>query len=260
MTNSHRPIKSLGQNFLINTGIQQKIVDSCDLTTKDTVIEIGPGQGAITSRLLPLVKKLIVVEKDRHLAESLKQKFQESNLEVISGDFLKWDMSILPNDTVVIGNIPYYISTPIIEKILEHKDKIRQAFLMVQLEFGQRLAAKPGNKDYGSLSCFIQYYADVKLLFKISPGSFNPPPKVDSCFVSLTFSSKPQLKAQNEQHLFKMIQTAFMQRRKTISNALKEFASDKDLPAILASLKIDPKSRPEDISLLNYIHISDQLI
>jgi 16S rRNA (adenine1518-N6/adenine1519-N6)-dimethyltransferase len=260
MTTKHRPIKSLGQNFLVDTRVQQKIVDSCLLKSDDTVIEIGPGQAAITSRVLPLVKNLIVVEKDRQLAELLKEKYRDPHLEVIQGDFLKWDMNPLSNDLVVIGNIPYYISTPIIEKLLVHKAKIRRAYLTVQLEFGQRLAAQAGNRDYGSLSCFVQYYADVKLLFKISPGSFHPRPKVDSCLISLTMKSKPEVAAQNEERLFKMIQTAFMQRRKTITNALKGFAGGIDWASLLKELSIDPQARPEDLTLLNYIEISNKLV
>jgi 16S rRNA (adenine1518-N6/adenine1519-N6)-dimethyltransferase len=260
MTTKHRPIKSLGQNFLVDSRIQQKIVDSCFLKADDTVIEIGPGQAALTSKVLPLVKSLIVVEKDRELAALLKEKYREPQLEVVQGDFLKWDMTPLSNDLVVIGNIPYYISTPIIEKLLAHKDKIRRAYLTVQLEFGQRLAAQAGSKDYGSLSCFVQYYADVKVLFKISAGSFHPKPKVDSCFISLTIKPKPEVKAQYEERLFKMIQTAFMQRRKTITNALKGFAGGIDWASMLKELSIDPQARPEDLTLLNYISISNKLV
>jgi 16S rRNA (adenine1518-N6/adenine1519-N6)-dimethyltransferase len=259
MTNRHRPIKSLGQNFLVDPRVQQRIVNSCSLKQEDIVVEIGPGQAAITEHLLPLVKKLIVIEKDRELAGLLLLKYH-GQLEVVQGDFLKWDMGALPNDLVIIGNIPYYISTPIIEKIIAHKDKIRRAFLTVQLEFGQRLAAKPGTKDYGSLSCFVQYFCEVNILFKISPGSFHPRPKVDSCFVSLTIKAKPDVPAINEAHLFKMIQTAFMQRRKTIGNALKTSAADKDIQSLFNKLGIDPQSRPENLTLLNYIELSNMLV
>ncbi len=183
MKTSQRPNKSLGQNFLVDERIQQKIVNTCLLKVDDTVLEIGPGKGAITARILPLVKRLVVVEKDRQLVSFLKENFLEPQLEIVEGDFLKMDISSLGNNLIIVGNIPYYISTPIIEKILANKDKIQRAYLTVQLEFGQRLGAMPGNKDYGSLSCFVQYHADVKVLFKISPGSFHPQPKVHSCFV-----------------------------------------------------------------------------
>lgn len=257
---SHRPNKRLGQNFLIDQRVQQKIVEACLLNQSDTVVEIGPGQAAITSRVLPLVKKLIVIEKDRQLADLLKEKYHEPTLEIIQGDFLTWDMSLLPDDLVIIGNIPYYISTPIIEKILAYRHKIRKVFLTVQLEFGQRLAANAGNKEYGSLSCFVQYHADVKVLFKISPGSFYPIPKVASCFISLIIKSKPDFSAKSEEKLFKMIQTAFMQRRKTILNALKDYFKDIDGSQLLKELNINLQARPEDLTLLNYIELSNRLM
>ncbi|MEI7999013.1 MAG: rRNA adenine dimethyltransferase family protein [Candidatus Omnitrophota bacterium] len=144
MTTRQRPIKSLGQNFLINERIQQRIVDAASLQASDVVVEIGPGKGALTRRILPLVKKLIVVEKDHQLAQLLSVEIKDPQFEVIHEDFLKWDMSMLPDDLIVIGNIPYYISTPIIEKILKHRNKIKRAYLTIQLEFGERLAANAG--------------------------------------------------------------------------------------------------------------------
>ncbi len=263
MKTRHRPIKSLGQNFLIDDRVQQKIVDSPHLQSGDTVIEIGPGRGAITRRILPLVGKLIAVEKDRQLAAFLKGYLRQSNLEIIQEDFLKWDMKPLPDHLIVLANIPYYISTPIIERILAHKDKIQRAYLTVQLEFGERLAAGAGSKDYGSLSCFVQYYADVKVLFKISKGCFYPRPKVDSCFVSLTMKPVPGHgggQANNESRLFTLIQKAFMQRRKTIVNALKTTVEQKRLTQELERLKINPQARPEDLTLLNYIELSNSLV
>lgn len=255
MNTSHRPLKSLGQNFLVDERVQQKIVDSCQLKSDDVVVEIGPGKAAITRRILPLVKQLIVIEKDRQLAPLLKEEFKGSSLEVIEGDFLKWDMATLPKGAIVVGNIPYYISTPIIEQILAHRDKVARAYLTVQLEFGERLAANSGNKDYGSLSCFVQYYADVKVLFKISRGSFHPSPKVESCFVSLIMKPKPDVVANHEEQLFKMIQTAFTQRRKTIMNALGFIIEKEKLEKILIKFNIDPKSRPENLTLSNFIDI-----
>lgn len=260
MNSSHRPIKSLGQNFLNDARIQQKIVKSCDLNEKDTVIEIGPGQGALTRQLILFVKKLIAVEKDRNLIATIQQQLEGSSHEVIHADFLKWDMSALPDELIVVGNIPYYISTPIIEKIIKDKNKIKKVFLTVQLEFGQRLAAQPGNKEYGSLSCFVQYYFDVKILFKISKGSFHPVPKVDSCFLSLIPKSKEKLKAKDEVKLFKFIQTSFMQRRKTLINSIKGLVDAKQLEEELHRLKLDAQVRPEQISLLNYIELSNKLM
>jgi 16S rRNA (adenine1518-N6/adenine1519-N6)-dimethyltransferase len=259
MTTPHRPNKSLGQNFLVDTRVQQKIVSTCLLKPEDTVVEIGPGKGVLTTLILPLVKKLVVVEKDRELVPLLKTTFQQPHLEIIEGDFLKMDMKALPDDLIVVGNIPYYISTSIIEKILEHKDKVKRAYLTVQLEFGERVAAKAGNKDYGSLSCFVQYYADVKILFKISPGSFHPQPKVHSCFLSLTMKDKPEMPAKDEKKLFALIQKAFMQRRKTIGNALKGTMDQEKLINELNRLGINLQSRPENLTLSHYIALSNLL-
>jgi 16S rRNA (adenine1518-N6/adenine1519-N6)-dimethyltransferase len=259
MKNSHRPIKSLGQNFL-DSRIQQRIVKSCELKEDDAVIEIGPGKGAMTKELLNVVKRVIAVEKDHSLVSFLKEQHSADSLEVIDADFLKWDMGSLPNDLVVVGNIPYYISTAIIEKLIHSRGKIQKAFLTVQLEFAQRLAAKAGNKDYGSLSCFVQYYFDVKIMFKINKGSFNPVPKVDSCFVSLIPKPSSELRAKNEERLFKMIQIAFMQRRKTLINTLKGIVSQEQLLKEMQRLKINSKARPEEISLLNYVELSNSLM
>ncbi len=258
MTTCHYPQKSLGQSFLVDSRVQQRIVKACHLRSSDVVVEIGPGKAALTRRMLPLVKKIIAIEKDRRLAAWLKEEFPDPHLEIIQGDFLKWDMSFLPQGTIVVGNIPYYISTPIIEKLLAHKDKIRQVFLTVQLEFGKRLAAQAGGKDYGSLSCFVQYYAEVEILFKISRSCFNPKPKIDSCFVSLTMKSTPG-RAHNEPQLFHLIQTAFTKRRKTIVNALETIVGKADLRSLLEKLGIDPKSRPEELNLQNYIDIVNAL-
>ena len=259
MKNTHRPNKNLGQNFLIDTRIQRKIIDICQLQATDHVLEIGPGKGAITRLIFPLVNQLTVVEKDPALASLLKEEFKNSSLKVIEGDFLKQDFKDQAS-LVVIGNIPYNISTPIIEKLIAQREKVKKAFLMVQLEFGERLAAKEGSKDYGSLSCYLQYYFEAHILFKISPGSFHPQPKVQSCFVSLIPRSKPILQVSDETGLFKFIQTAFMQRRKTFANAIKGFANQEDILSELNRLNINPRARPEEISLLNFIKIYNSLV
>lgn len=260
MKNSRRPVKSLGQNFLIDSRVQQKIVQACQLQGQDVVVEIGPGQGAITSQMLPLVQKLIAVEKDRELVSVLQSQYPQEHLELVLADFLKWDMGKLADNLVIVGNIPYYISTPIIEKLIANRAKIKKVFLTVQLEFAQRLEAKDGGKDYGSLSCYLQYYFEPKILFKINPGSFHPQPKVQSCFMSLIPRSKPILAAKDEGKLFKFIQTAFMQRRKTIVNALKGAVPQEQLIEQLQRRQIPINVRPEQISLLNFIEIFNSLM
>jgi len=258
---SYKAKKHLGQNFLTDQRTQLKIIQSCDLQSSDTVLEIGPGQGALTNLIAPVVGKLICVETDHDLIEPLKGTvpFLGTAHEIIHANFLKWDMALLPEGIKVIGNIPYNISTPIIEKLIEQREKISSAFLTVQLEFGQRLAANPGGKEYGSLSCFAQYYLDIKLLFKIKNTCFRPAPKVDSCFLRL-IPRPPIKKAHDEVFLFKMIQTAFQQRRKTIVNALKPITEKDILEKALASLKIDFNKRPEVLTLSNYVDLANLLV
>jgi 16S rRNA (adenine1518-N6/adenine1519-N6)-dimethyltransferase len=259
-----RPKKHLGQNFLTDVHIQQKIIQACDLGSEDVVVEIGPGQGALTRLIAPKVKRLICVEMDKDLIGPLKMSFPNASVgnpvEVVHADFLKWDMGHLPPGAKVIGNIPYYISTPIIEKLIQDRTKFSAAFLTVQLEFGQRLTAKPGGKDYGSLRCFAQYHADIKMLFKIKNTCFKPVPKVDSCFLRLMMRSQPKELASDEEFCFKLIQTAFQQRRKNIVNSLKSLVAKEKLKEALGSLGIDFNARPENLTLANYIKLSNHLM
>jgi 16S rRNA (adenine1518-N6/adenine1519-N6)-dimethyltransferase len=255
----HSPKKNLGQNFLTDKHMQQKIIQACELKPGDVVVEIGPGQGVLTRLMAPLAKRLIGVEKDHDLIGPLRSSLPPT-VEIIHDDFLQWDMARLPPGIKIIGNIPYYISTPIIEKLISNRTKFSAAFLTVQLEFGQRLTAKPGGKIYGSLSCFAQYYADIKMLFKIKNTCFKPVPKVDSCFLRLMMRPKGQELAADEEFLFKIIQTAFQQRRKTIVNSLKGLAVKEKLEESLESLGIHRNARPENLTLSNYIGLSNRLM
>lgn len=257
---THKAKKHLGQNFLTDQRIQHKIIDACHLSKEDTVLEIGPGQGAVTRLIAPHVQKLICVETDRDLLPGLQQEFDASNVEIVHADFLKWPLSGQPHGTKVIGNIPYYISTPIIERLIECRKSIATAYLTVQLEFGQRLAAGAGSKDYGSLSCFAQYYADVKLLFKIKNTCFKPAPKVDSCFVALDFTRPRKYVPRDEAQLFKLIRTSFTQRRKTFVNAAASVAGKEGLIKALEALKIPANVRPEQLNLQNFVAISNSLV
>jgi 16S rRNA (adenine1518-N6/adenine1519-N6)-dimethyltransferase len=256
---SHRPKKYLGQHFLTDVRIQQKIIQACELNNDDMVVEIGPGQGVLTRLIAPVVKRLICVETDRDLIGPLRLSLP-SSVETIHADFLKWDMGQLHPGPKVIGNIPYYISTPIIEKLIQDRAQFSAAFLTVQLEFGQRLTAKPGGKDYGSLSCFAQYYADIKMLFKIKNTCFKPAPKVDSCFLRLMMRPHPQERASDEEFLFKLIQTAFQQRRKNIVNSLKSLVGQEKLEESLKGLGISSNARAENLTLSNYIALCNHLV
>ncbi len=265
----------LGQNFLNDQRVLNKIIEACTFTSGDTVVEIGPGKGSLTRLLASRLKTLYAVEYDKDLVDHLQLSFPNTGkgdmfpanrrgtcplshgIHIVHADFLKWNFDDVPAPVKVVGNIPYYISTPIIEHLLEHRGRVTQAFLTVQKEFGERLAAGPGGKDYGSLSCFVQYYADVKVLFKIKNTCFTPSPKVDSCFVRLAFYSKPVYHPKDESKMFTVIRTAFTQRRKTIVNALSPLADKGRLSAVLLGLGLSPQARPETLSLQNYVDISD---
>ena len=251
------PKKRLGQNFLINPHIKQKIISSCQLQPSDCVLEIGPGQGALTMAIAPYVQKVIAIEKDHELAFGLKEHFKNSNVTVIHGDILKFPFSSLPEKLKIIGNLPYNIATPIIEKVFTHHKQFSSFYMTVQLEYGRRLSAKPNSKDYGSLSCFVQYYAEVKMLFRIKNTAFYPRPKVQSCFIQLDMRKEPKFQIHSEDLFFKILRHAFGQRRKTIQNSLSQVFKKNQLLSVLESLNIDPKLRAENLKLEDYVRITN---
>jgi len=254
------PKKRLGQNFLINTTIQEKIISSCDLKPTDVVLEIGAGKGALTEAIAKQVNHVYAIETDEGLVKYLEQNLTQKNISVIHADILHYSFKSLPNNIKVIGNLPYNIASPIIEKVLLNRKQFTSLYMTVQLEFGKRLLAKPHTKDYGSLSCFIQYYTQGKMLFKIKNSAFYPIPKVQSCFLCLKILSDPKKKLINEKYLFQIIRQAFGQRRKTIQNSLQPLCAKNDLLTILTSIQIDPRSRAENLSLEDYIRLADRLI
>ncbi len=250
--------KHLGQNFLVDPNVKKRILAACELAPGDTVLEIGPGLGALTDLIAPRVKTVYAVEKDRDLYDGLQKKFaDQGQVRIIHQDFLNFDLSQLPEATKVVGNLPYNISTPILEKFLTEKHACRELFFTVQLEFGERLAAGPGTQQYGALTCFAQYFCDVRLLFKIPRTCFRPTPKVMSCFLKLNFRN-PVKEANDPGQLFRIIRQAFQQRRKKITNALAAPLGTRCLE-ILDVLGIDANLRPENLELEDYIRISDLL-
>lgn len=252
------PKRSLGQNFLVNPRIQERIIAACALEKSDVVLEIGPGKGVLTRPLAQRVKKVLAIEKDNFLAPQLEKEFAGTNVTIEHADVLKYSFEQLPAPMKVVGNLPYNIATPIIEKVLTFRHKFPVFYLTVQLEYGSRIVAKPGSKDYGSLSCFVQYYATARKLFKISPSAFCPAPKVDSCFLSLHMRTAPARNARDEEFLFKLIRACFSQRRKTIRNSLAVVYGREDTEKILAELHIDPRLRAEDLSLEDYVRLARQ--
>ena len=252
------PKKSLGQNFLVNPRVRHRIIEACELGKKDVVLEIGPGKGALTAAIAAGVKEVFAVEKDDRLAEELREQFRDTNVRIIHADVLEYPLSRLPDRLKVVGNLPYNIATPIIEKVLAFRHKFPVFYMTVQLEYGDRIVAKPGSKDYGSLSCFVQYYAQAKKIFKIPPSAFRPAPRVDSCFLSLRMRPEPVHKARDEKFLFKLVRTCFNQRRKMLKNSLGVVYGKEEAEELLRKLNIDPMVRAEDLSLEDYVRLANR--
>jgi len=253
------PKKHLGQNFLIDERIKEKIVSSCNLTPEDIILEIGPGQGALTRLLAKEARRVIAVEMDHVLANQLKEDFQGSNVSIIHFDILKYSFESLPQKIKVIGNLPYNISTPIITKILNNSEKFSVGYFTLQKEYGERMAANVNTKTYGALSCFVQYFADIKLLFKIMNTAFRPVPKVQSCFLELKIKERRDLEEKKEKFLFKLIEQAFKHRRKTIYNSLSSIIPKETIPQLLEPLELNIKARAENLSLRDYINIANAI-
>jgi 16S rRNA (adenine1518-N6/adenine1519-N6)-dimethyltransferase len=254
-----RARKSLGQNFLVDKNAVIRIIDACAFKRDETVLEIGPGTGLLTREIAPRVKHLIAVETDPRFCDTLNEEFRGSNTRIIHADFLKVNIpQLLPagQRIKVIGNLPYYITTPIITTIMESKEFFQELYLTVQLEFAERIAAQAGGKEYGSFTCFVQFYAEPTLLFKIKSSSFKPRPKVDSCFLKLAFRDKPLFDVPDEGFLFKIIRTSFQQRRKTLANALSVLFPKENVASALSEAGIDPQRRPESMTIADFVRLS----
>ncbi len=251
------PKKRLGQNFLVDRRAIDRIVSACDLQPDEVILEIGPGQGALTRVFLPFVKGIVAVEADRTLAERLRTDFEDRALTVYHDDILKVDLSKIPGPLKVVGNIPYNISTPIIARILENRAMFTSLFMTLQYEFGARLVAKPGTKDYSSLSCFVQMFAEPKLLFKIPPAAFRPMPKVTSCFMRLDIRREPAEKVIDEATFVAVVRQAFQQRRKNLLNSLSPLCPKNDVARILEVAQVNAAARAEDLTIAEYARISN---
>ncbi|MFH1655900.1 MAG: 16S rRNA (adenine(1518)-N(6)/adenine(1519)-N(6))-dimethyltransferase RsmA [Candidatus Omnitrophota bacterium] len=255
MNNKDFAKKSLGQNFLSDDNIKRKIIHACQLSKDDFVLEIGPGLGALTKDIAIGVKSITAVEKDVRLCGHLVILLDDyKNLILINEDILKF--KITQKNTKVVGNIPYNISSPIIEHLINQRDKISVIYISLQKELARRIIAKPGGKDYSSFSLFVQYYTIPEIKFIIKRGSFKPQPKVDSAFVELIVRKVPAVKVKNEELLFRIIRACFNQRRKMISNTLRDFVrADK-----ISQIDIDQNCRPEELSLQDFAKIADFVV
>jgi len=247
-----KPKKGLGQNFLVDQNIQKRIINALELSSSDTVLEIGAGKGELTQLIARKVKLIFALEIDAALLAVLKDKFKgQPNVRVVGEDFLKFNLNKFPRGKIkVFGNVPYYISTPILERIFAFHKKIASAYLSLQKEFARRITAKSGSKECGSLSIFAQYYSQPEILFQIKAGSFWPRPKVDSSFVRLKIRRKPPVTAAEPRDFFAIVRQAFGQRRKILKNSLKGAVS----PLALGKFW---NNRPEELSLEDFAKLAN---
>ena len=251
----HQARKRFGQNFLVCRGTIAKIIEAIGAQRGDTVVEIGPGLGALTEPLLATLDHLHVVEIDRDLIARLKDRFPPERLSIHAGDALEFDFSSLGKDLRIVGNLPYNISTPLLFHLASYATHVRDMHFMLQKEVVDRMVADPGTPDFGRLSVMLQYRFFVERLFVVPPGAFNPAPKVDSAIVRLIPRPAADLQARDAALLASLVQAAFGQRRKMLRNNLREFVSEDGL----AALGIAPTARAEELCVDDFVRLANAL-
>ena len=247
--------KKWGQNFLVDNNLLEKIIKTINIKDTEHVLEIGPGQGALSEKLVDVAKSLSMIEIDPDLIERLKVHEKLSGLTIINQDILKVDLESLSIDSpVVVGNIPYNITSPIIFWLIDHFDHWDRAYLMVQKEVAQRLTASIGTKDYSRVTVMTSLFFDIEICFSISPNVFLPKPKVQSAFISITKRSDFDQKNVNVKKFSQVVRMAFNQRRKMLRNSLSTLIIDSD------KCNIDFTRRPEQLTVDEFIDISNNII
>ncbi|WP_132223054.1 16S rRNA (adenine(1518)-N(6)/adenine(1519)-N(6))-dimethyltransferase RsmA [Laceyella sacchari] len=261
--------KSLGQNFLTDSHVLNKIIRAAELNKDSGVIEIGPGIGALTERLAEQAGKVVAVELDQRLVPVLKELFQhQPHVEIIHGDALEVDLGAVIQEHMrdmktlhVVANLPYYVTSPILIRLLTERYPLTNIVIMIQKEVADRLAAKPGTKDYSSLSVLVQYFAEAEEVAKVPSHVFVPRPQVDSAVARLTLRERPAVEVKNEELFFKIVRASFAQRRKTLLNTLHAtlFArvNKQQVEAWLNEAGIDPKRRGETLNLEEFATLVD---
>ena len=264
-----RPKKKLGQNFLVDPFISDEIISLSGFSAEDTVLEIGPGKGALTLPLAGKVKHVVAVEKDGQLVDWLNDRLHEeglNNVTLLHEDILKVDWQTLKKyfdgRIPVIGNLPYNIASPVLEKMCRHSQWMGQAILMFQKEVADRLTALSGGKTYGALTLLVQYHAKAISVLKVLKGSFFPVPKVDSMVVSLDFEKPYPHRTVHEAVFKEVVKGAFAHRRKTIINSLRGALQDQTRESLLTALAacgIDPGKRAEVLDMADFLRLSSTL-
>ncbi len=256
----------LGQVFLQNSSIVQRIIDELNPSQNEIIIEIGPGKGVITDSLAGTNCKLTAIELDKYLYEKLLKKFsQYPNLKFINADILKTSLSdivnsIPQNEVKIVSNIPYYITSPILEYLVNNRNLYQFAIIMMQYEVGERILAYPDSKKFGALTLFIQYYMEVKKIIEIPKEDFFPVPEVNSIILKISPRKEPRVKVEDESLFFKVISFAFQKRRKMLHNALaliETLGENIKIENILDEVNIKHSVRPENLSIEDYAQISN---
>ena len=254
----HIPRRRFGQNFLVSPGVVQKIVAAVAPRAGDTVVEIGPGLGALTAPLLEKLEHLHVVEIDRDLIARLRERFPPERLTIHAGDALKFDFATLTasGPLKIVGNLPYNISSPLLFHLAGYAERVSEMHFMLQKEVVDRMVAQPDCSDYGRLSIMLQYRFFMERLFIVPPGSFNPAPKVDSAVVRMIPKKVGAGGTAHDEALFaRLVTAAFSQRRKMLRNTLKEFGGE----ALLEQQGIAPTARAETLPLADYVRLANAL-
>ncbi|KKY02804.1 16S rRNA methyltransferase [Paraclostridium benzoelyticum] len=258
--------KSLGQNFLIDDNVIDKILDGARLSEGDKIIEVGPGIGTLTREMGKVADKVVAIEIDKTLIPILKDTLDEfENIEVVNQDILKVDVQGLVNEKLsggtvkLVANLPYYITTPIVMKFLEEDIPVTDIVVMVQKEVADRMNAGPGTKDYGALSIAVQYYCDTEIVAKAPRHMFIPQPNVDSTVIGLHVREEKKYKVDSEEIFFKTVKAAFGQRRKTLLNALGTlgFLDKDEIREVLQEANIDEKRRGETLSIEEFANLAN---
>ena len=260
------PRKRLGQHFLTDPNILNKVIRTAVVGKKDVVLEIGPGLGDMTLALSREAKKVIAVEIDTKLVAILKEKMKEHhNVEVVKSDILRVDFKHFLNKegrpVKVVANLPYQISTPLLFRFVESKEAFSTFTLMLQKEVAERMVAPPGRKEYGPLSIFVQLSLDISIRFFIKPSAFFPPPKVASAVVQMAWREKPMIQANEEEWFRRVVKACFGYRRKTLINALRhsELSLDDSVGSRIEEIGIDPGRRPETLTIEEFAKLADAL-
>ena len=256
--------KSLGQNFLVDDSVPKDIVLGAEVDENDLVIEIGPGVGTLTAQLLNKAKKVVAIELDNDLIPILTEEMGSNpKFTLIHNDALKVNFNEIIGEeksVKLVANLPYYVTTPIIVKLLKEKYNFKSLTIMIQKEVAERMDAEPGNKDYGSLSLLVQYYCNTKIIRKVPPQCFIPRPKVDSIVIRLDRLDEPKVKVENEKLFFEVIRSSFNMRRKTLWNGVKNIGLPKEkLELAFEEAGVDPKRRGETLTIEEFAVLSDKI-